>query len=376
MRNKYNCISVVNISKALIIALFVILPNLLIAQVNSQAPSIQSGVTFQWSDNQNASLNNPATIESVTINGLEYNTFVVPTSYRMTILGPDGHNPNRINKNGEILPGNSGSASWITNATSAFQDKNLNHYFISNQNGRSICSDSIGALTTDAQKQTIYYSPAIPSNAEAVLAVTERGGNNCFLLKIWGIPAAGGVEQELGETFVRNVGDYRDCTFAPPVNGSDYWRSGRCNENGQNIGIGLFYLDAIAETGSKITKIEFIAATKDHGDGKFFILQKYAVDQESMNCINVEYQGDLNIHNNVPDNSIYSIEIAPSPAGQSFTLNPNGTYNYIPPTGYIGDVTFTYRVCLPAPNTGVCDTANVTINFVALPDAPEIDISC
>ena len=100
MRNKYNCISVVNISKALIIALFIILPNLLIAQVNSQAPSIQSGVTFQWSDNQNASLNNPATIESVTINGLEYNTFVVPTSYRMTTLGPDGHSPNRISENG------------------------------------------------------------------------------------------------------------------------------------------------------------------------------------------------------------------------------------------------------------------------------------
>ena len=65
----------------------------------------------------------------------------------------------------------------------------------------------------------------------------------------------------------------------------------------------------------------------------------------------------------MPDNSTYSVETAPSPAGQSFTLNPNGTYNYVPPTGYIGDVTFTYRVCLPAPNTGVCDTANVNINL-------------
>ncbi|MBV7267984.1 Ig-like domain-containing protein, partial [Winogradskyella luteola] len=353
-------------------ALFVMLSNMLMAQ---QSPSIQTGVTFQWSDTQ-ANNNQPATIQSVTIGGTLYNTFVVPTSYEMTRLGPDGHTPNRIRQNGGNVGGNSGQANWITNATAAFQDKNLNHYFTANPNGRNICSNFGAASTTDAQKQTIFYSPAIPSNEGAVLAVTERGGNNCFYIEVWGIPAGGGAEQKLGETFVRNVGNYRNCVFAPPVAGSDYWQSGRCNENGQTIAIGLFYLDDIAPTGSQITRIEFIAATRDHGDGKFFILQKYAVDQQNLNCVDTKYSGDLSINNNVPDSSTYSLVSGPSPAGQSFTLNSDGTYSYVPADDYTGDVIFQYEVCLPAPNTSVCDRATATISFVDLPSIPEASIGC
>ena len=372
MRNKYNCISVVSITRAMIIVLFVILPNLLSAQ---QSPSIQNGVTFQWSDTQ-ANLNQAATIQSVTIGGVVYNTFVVPTSYEMTRLGPDGHHPNRILENGTYVGGNSSTANWNTNATSAFQDKNLNHYFTANPNGQNICTNFGAIQNTDAQKQTIFYSPAIPSNQDGVLAVTERGANNCFYVEIWGILAGGGPEQKLGETFVRNSGDYRNCTFGPPVNGSDYWKSGRCNENRQTVGIALFYLSDIAPVGSSITRIEFVGATRDHGDGKFFLLQKYAVDQQNINCIDTKYNGDLSINNNVPDNSTYSIVSGPTPAGQSFSLNSDGTYNYIPTNGFIGNVTFEYEVCLPAPNTSVCDRANVTLSFVDLPPIPEANISC
>ncbi|MFP4846905.1 Ig-like domain-containing protein, partial [Winogradskyella sp. PE311] len=376
MRNKYNYVSMVNITKAIIIALVLIIPNLLLAQANSQASSIQTDVSFQWEDTQGANLNSSATIKSITISGLEYNTFVVPTSYEMTRLGPDGPASNRIKLNGPNLPGNSSGANWITDATAAFQDKNLNHYFTANPNGRNICSDSIAALNTDAQKQTIFYSPSIPSNADAVLAVTERGANNCFYLEVWGTPAGGGPEEKLGATFVRNVGNYTGCTYAPPLPGSDYWHSGRCNENGQTVGIALFYLNDIAPTGSKITKIEFIAATRDHGDGKFFILQKYAEDQESTRCLNETFNGDLSNDTNVPDNSTYTLVSGPTPAGQSFTLNSNGTYEYIPSTGYIGDVNFSYEVCLPAPNSSVCDTGNVTMTFIDLPPDPAFTISC
>ena len=225
MRNKYNYVSMVNITKAIIIALVLIIPNLLLAQANSQASSIQTDVSFQWEDTQGANLNSSATIKSITISGLEYNTFVVPTSYEMTRLGPDGPASNRIKLNGPNLPGNSSGANWITNATAAFQDKNLNHYFTANPNGRNICSDSIAALNTDAQKQTIFYSPSIPSNADAVLAVTERGANNCFYLEVWGTPAGGGPEEKLGATFVRNVGNYTGCTYAPPLPGSEAYGS-------------------------------------------------------------------------------------------------------------------------------------------------------
>ena len=372
MRNKYNCISVVNITRAIAIALLVVLPNLLLAQ---QTPSIQTGVTFQWSDVQN-NLDDPATIESISINGTIYNTFVVPTSYEMTRLGPDGHSINRIRLNGAFSGGDSGQANWVTNATNAFQDKNLNHYFRANPNGQDICLDFNAIETTNAQKQTIFYSPAIPSNSDSVLAVTERGGNNCFYIEVWGTPPGGGPEQRLGQTFIRNSGNYFGYTFGPPEDGSDYWKSGRCNENGQTIGIGLFFLNALAPQGSKITKIEFVGATRDHGDGKFFILHKYAVDQNDTNCIDTKYSGNIDLSNNVPVNSTYYLVSGPTPAGDSFVFNNDGSYSYTPTPGFTGDVTFEYEVCLPAPNTSVCDQATVTLNFVPLPPQPDFLISC
>ncbi|WP_430468327.1 gliding motility-associated C-terminal domain-containing protein [Winogradskyella ouciana] len=381
MKNKYNCISGISIAKTLIVAVLVMLPYVLLGQ---QSPSIQTGVTFQWSDNQGLNLNQPATIQSVSIDGTVYNTFVVPTSYEMTQLGEDGHSSNRIRRNGAFVGGNSGQANWVQNATAAFQDKNLNHYFNSSNNGEDFCSDfdELEDIEEDwedgegPQKQTIFYNPAIPSNEGGVLAVTERGGNNCFYIEVWGIPVGGGPEQKLGETFVRNVGNYTGCLFAPPIAGSDYWQSGRCNENGQTIGVGLFYLNDIAPTGSRITKIEFVAATRDHGDGKFFILQKYAVDQNETECVDEKFSGDLNYNNNVPNNSTYSLISGPTPAGLNFSLDSNGMYSYTPMPGFTGDVTFEYEVCLPAPNNTVCDSATVTINFVDLPQAPEANISC
>ncbi|MDH7912674.1 gliding motility-associated C-terminal domain-containing protein [Winogradskyella sp. SYSU M77433] len=372
MKNRYFCATIVNVSWIVLIALSIITPNLILAQ---QAPSIQSGVTFQWEDTQ-SSLSDPATIQSVTVNGTMYNTFVVPTSYEMTTLGPDGDYRNGIQLNGSDLGVNSSFASWNTDAISAFQDKNLNHYFTSNFNGRNICSNFGAIQSTDAQRQTIFYSPSIPANEGSVLAVTERGGNNCFYIEIWGTPNGGGPEQVLGSTFVRNAGNYQNCNFGSPYNNSDYWQSGRCNENGQTIGIALFYLNDIAPIGSKITKIEFVAATRDHGDGKFFILQKYAIDSHDVNCINSTYSGDIDLGNNVPAGSTYQLVSGPTPAGQSFQLNSDGTYTYVPNDGFTGDVTFDYSVCLPAPNTSVCDEATVTLTYVNKPTEPEVEIGC
>ncbi|WP_206542776.1 beta strand repeat-containing protein, partial [Lacinutrix mariniflava] len=343
----------------------------------TQSPSIQTGVTFQWSDNQNAGINNPATINSVTVNGDIYNTFVIPTSYEMTILGPDGNSPNMILENGTTLANTSSDPNWNTKALSAFQDKNLNHYFTANPNGENMCGNFTKAEVSNAQRQTIFYSNPIPSNQGGILAVTERGGNNCFYVEVWGIPVGGGPEQQLGNTFVRNSGDYRNCSFGPPINNNtDYWRSGRCNENGQTIGIGLFYLNSIAPTGSKITKIEFVGATRDHGDGKFFLLQKYAQDADFDECINSISNGDLNTVATAPDNSTFSLVSGPSTAGQSFSLAANGNYSYTPTPGFTGTVTFRYRVCLPAPNQVVCDEATITLNYQPLPGNPVLDTTC
>ena len=99
MRNKYNSITGSSITKAILLALIVMLSNLVSAQ---QSPSIQTGVTFQWADTQ-ANNSSPANIQSVTIDGNIYNTFVVPTSYEMTNVGSDGPNRNNIRLNGGIF---------------------------------------------------------------------------------------------------------------------------------------------------------------------------------------------------------------------------------------------------------------------------------
>ncbi|WP_299361883.1 Ig-like domain-containing protein, partial [Winogradskyella sp.] len=373
MRNKYHCISDVSMAKTILVVLLVALPSIILAQ---QSPSIQTGVTFQWEDTQ-ASNNDPATIRSVTIDGTVYNTFVVPTSYEMTRLGPDGNGVNRILQNGATVENSSANPSWNTSALAAFQSKNLNHYFTSNRNGRNICLDFNAVETTDAQKQSIFYSPSIPSNEGGVLAVTERNVNNCYHIAMYGSPAGGGPEQLLGQTFVRpNAGALSGPQFGPPNPGTDYWRTNRVVENNGTIGIALFYLSDIVPTGSRISRIEFNASTRDHGDGKFFLLQKYAIDKFETSCINEKFNGDLDLTNNVPDGSTYTLVSGPTPAGLSFILNSDGSYDYVPNNDFTGNVVFEYEVCLPAPNTSVCDRATVTLNFVDLPPNPEATISC
>ncbi|MFD2725853.1 HYR domain-containing protein, partial [Hyunsoonleella rubra] len=380
MRNKYNFSSTVKKIRVLAIALIAVLPFALSAQIGVQEPSVQTGVQFFWSDTQTFNTD-PATIDRVEINGVDYNTFVVPSSYQLTRLGPSGHAFNRIFENQGPPPDHttSNDPNWANDALDAFQDQNLNHYFSSNQNGRSFCNDFTQTSTTDAQQQTLFYSPAIPSNSDGVLAVTERGGNNCYYIEVWGTPVGGGPEQILGDTFVRNSGNYTGCTFGAPNAGSDYWRSGRCNDNGQTIGIALFFLNELAPTGSSITRIVFTGATSDHGDGKFFLLQKYAVDQQLIECLDETYMGDLNILNNEPTGSTYSVVpgTEPNPVTEgTLTLNSDGTYTFVPVSGFIGDATFDYELCLPPPNTTVCDTGSVTLMYVALPPEPTFDTDC
>ena len=49
------------------------------------------------------------------------------------------------------------------------------------------------------------------------------------------------------------------------------------------------------------------------------------------------------------------------PSHGSVTWNPDGTFTYTPTTGFTGTDTFTYTVCMPAPNGSMCDTATETI---------------
>ena len=57
-------------------------------------------------------------------------------------------------------------------------------------------------------------------------------------------------------------------------------------------------------------------------------------------------------------------------AGGTVTLNTDGTFTYVPPTGFIGEDTFDYTIVDPS---GATDTAVVTLNVAADPDPAEND---
>ncbi len=378
------------------------------AQIGVQSPSIRTGVTFQWDNEQDTNNdgdiddtenNRAASIKSITIDGNLYNNFAVPSGYQLTRLGPGGHGPNQVVNNGSYSTFNSSSATqnindsntWDDAAKAAFQSKNLNRYFTSNPNGRNICLDfdkangMNGQSETDAQLQTLFYDPPLPANAGGVLAVTERGGNNCLYVRFFGFLPGSTTETPLGDTFVRTNGDLRGGNFSPPSNNntpgntdddSDYWGSGREQDNGQTIAIGLFQLDNVAPVGSKITRIRFIAASTDHGDGKVFVLQRYAQPQTETGCVNETIDGQIDNSTTVPAGSTYTVMSGPNPAGTSFNLNTDGSYQYVPQPGFVGDVTFTYKVRLPAPNQNITDTNTVTITIEPNPDDASVQFTC
>ena len=327
--------------------------------ISGQANSIRTGATFNWADTQ-ANLSDPANLESITIDSQVYNTFVVPSNYEMTRLGTGGHTGNNIRLNGTQVLGSSSAVNWNSEALNAYQSLNLNHYFESNSNGDNFCENYSAIATNVSQIQTIRYSPGIPSNPNGVLAVTERGGNNCIYIELWGIPVGGGAEQLLGETFVRNQGNLTGVgPQAPPSNNSDYWSSGRNNENNQIIAVALYNLSELAPTGSIITSIRYLAATNDNGDGKFFLMQTYAEDDTLRIKLDREGNGDIAANDMVPTGSTYTLSSGTS--NGTLTFNPDGTFNYIPNPGFTGNDTFEYQVCLPAPNTAVCDSGTAII---------------
>jgi hypothetical protein len=130
------------------LVLFVLISLGIQTEINAQG--ISSGVTFNWSDTQ-TNLSDPATLDFIEIDGAIYNTFVVPSTYEMTRLGPGGHSGNRIWENGTQIVGASNASNWESEAIKAYQSINLNHYFESNNNGDSFCGNFDKALITDSQ---------------------------------------------------------------------------------------------------------------------------------------------------------------------------------------------------------------------------------
>ncbi|MGV6493879.1 Ig-like domain-containing protein [Stenotrophomonas rhizophila] len=73
--------------------------------------------------------------------------------------------------------------------------------------------------------------------------------------------------------------------------------------------------------------------------------------------------GSLAGNDNIASGSAYTLGTAPTRG--TAVVNPDGTFTYTPTNANTGPDSFTYQVCLPAPNETVCDTATVSVNVQA-----------
>ena len=78
----------------------------------------------------------------------------------------------------------------------------------------------------------------------------------------------------------------------------------------------------------------------------------------------VPFNASVTGNDSAPVGSTYAV--LASTANGTLNLNSaTGAYTYTPNAGFSGTDTFTYRVCLPAPNAALCDDATVQISVVA-----------
>ncbi|MNT16193.1 hypothetical protein D3C72_1512830 [compost metagenome] len=77
--------------------------------------------------------------------------------------------------------------------------------------------------------------------------------------------------------------------------------------------------------------------------------------------INTPVTGNAGTGGQVPPTSVFQV-VTPPLQGQ-LTLDPaTGAFTYTPSSNYTGADTATVRVCLPAPNSTLCDDAVLTFN--------------
>lgn len=87
------------------------------------------------------------------------------------------------------------------------------------------------------------------------------------------------------------------------------------------------------------------------------------VNDVSTTNVNTAVTAGAATNDTKPAGSTYTKQTDPSHG--TVTMDSSGNYTYTPANGFSGSDSFTYKVCLPSPDTTVCKIATVTINVAA-----------
>ena len=101
-----------------------------------------------------------------------------------------------------------------------------------------------------------------------------------------------------------------------------------------------------------------------------------AVDDNTSGKINTPVTGNVLVNDFDPENDNITINTTPvsQPTNGTLTINSDGTFNYIPNTGFVGIDQFTYRICDDNANQA-CDEAVVTIDIREIPDTSNTTVA-
>lgn len=87
----------------------------------------------------------------------------------------------------------------------------------------------------------------------------------------------------------------------------------------------------------------------------------YAVNDSLGTLANTPVSGNLAVNDQIPPGAVYTLQTPP--AHGTAAVTSNGGVSYTPASGYSGTDGFGYQVCSPAPDTGLCATAQVAVTI-------------
>ena len=94
------------------------------------------------------------------------------------------------------------------------------------------------------------------------------------------------------------------------------------------------------------------------------VVSPNAVDDSVAVQAGAALNGNVSTNDNAFIGSTF-VQTGTAPTQGAVALQANGSFTYTANAGATGTDTFSYQLCLPAPNAAVCDTAVVTVNLTA-----------